>query len=307
MASCQYKCKSGKIFMEALGFVDCPDCRNITKVLETPKEEGGASIFDKLRIPPSYKSLGTAGHELFNGQGLGTFSASSLNEVGNLFERINKDLYSSRVPNISCYIYTTNLVDTKRFIYGAQKLALEKSLGVTPLISANTLYGLQKAGDYSIGSMQDINMRQGKKGELANVSPDMIHAVEGYRFIQFTELSYFDFIHADVCFIEATANTIEKGWTGLADLLGERAKQGLPTFVFGYWGAKSGSWTGSKGLKYLLAPDQGSVRLDLLVPFELKSKKGDGADEAQVQRMIDVDNSKSSVSAGLSIASLMRT
>jgi hypothetical protein len=307
MGTCKYKCKNGKVFMEALGLVNCPECQNITKVLETPKEEGGVSIFDRLMIPASYKSFGVAGHDLFNSQGLGGFTASSLNDVGNLFERINKDIYAGRVTSMSCYIYTTNIIDTKRFVYGAQKMALEKALGVTPLISANTLYGLQKSGDYSIGSLQELNMRQGKKGELANVSPDMVQAVEGYRFMQFAEVSYFDFIHADLCFIEATANTIEKGWTGLADLLGERAKRGLPTYVIGYWSSKSGSWTGSKGLKYLMAPDQGSVRLDFLVPFELKTKKGEGSDDAQVQRIIDVDSSKSSVSAGLSVASLMRT
>jgi hypothetical protein len=302
MATCRYNCKKGKVFLEGLGgLVDCPDCRNILKVLEEPQGDG-TSFYDKLRIPPAYRSFGVAGHELFNLQGLGAFSPNSIHDVGNLFERINKDVYAGKVTNVSSYIYTSNIVDSKRFVYGAQKLALEKGMGVTPFISANTLYGLQKVGDYNLRSLQEVNAKQ---GELKDIPPDLIHAVDGYRLVQTTDLTYFDFIHADLCFIEATANTTEKGWTGIADLLGERSKQGLPTYVLGYWGTKGGGWTGSKGLKYLLAPEQGAVRLDLLVPYELKGKTGTG-DEAQVTRIMNMDSGRSDVSAGLSIDSLMR-
>lgn len=302
MGKCKYNCTNGKVLMEALGgYVDCPECRNITKVLESPLADG-ETIYDKLSIPLAYKSFGVADHDLFNLQVLTGFTTNSINDVGNLFEHINKDLYAGKITNLSCYIYTSNLVDTKRFVYGAQKLAIEKGLGVTPFISANTLYGLQRVGDYTLTSLREINA---KKGELKEVSPDLIHAVDGYRVVQSTDLTYFDFIHADVCFIEATANTTEKGWTGIADLLGERAKHNLPTFVIGYWGTKGAGVTGNRGLRYLLAPEQGSIRLDLLVPYELRSKRGNEEDETHVQRMISMDSTKSSVTAGLSLGSLM--
>jgi hypothetical protein len=288
--------------MEAMGgFVDCPECRNIAVVLETEQEDG-ASIYAKLSIPSAYRNLGVAGSDLFNSQGLSGFSQNSMFEVGNLFERINGDLYQGKITNVSTYIYTSNLVDTKRFVYGAQKLALENGLGVTPFISANTLYGLQRVGDFSLTSLKEIGA---KKGDIKDVHPDLIHAVDGYRVVQHTDLTYYDFIHADVCFIEATANTTEKGWTGLADLLGERSKQGLPTFVIGYWSTRGGGGSNNKGLRYLLSPEQGLSRLDLLTPFELKSKKGTGEDDAHVNRLIDMDSTKSSVTAGLSIDALM--
>lgn len=303
MSKCKYNCKRGKIFMEALGrFVDCPECRNITKVLEKP-EEDGTSLYDKLRIPPAYRNFGVAGHELFNVQGLSSaFTHNSINDVGSLFERINQDLYNGKVTNISCYIYTSNLVDVKRFVYGAQKLALEKGLGVTPFISANTLYGIQRVGDFSLTSLKELSK---DSAEVKDVHPDLIHAVDGYRVVQHTNLTYFDFIHADVCFIEATANTTEKGWTGLADLLGERAKQGLPTYVIGYWSTRGAVSNTSKGLRYLIAPEGGHVRLDLLVPFELKPRKGNAEDDVYVNRIIQMDTTKSSVTAGLSIETLM--
>lgn len=301
MSACKYNCNKGKVFLESIkGYVDCPDCRNIEKVLERPAEDG-KTLYDVLNIPLAYKSFGVAGQELFNTQGLSGFTQKSINDVANLFERINDDIYNGKVSNLSVYVYTSNLVDTKRFVYGAQKLAIEKGLQVTPYISANTLYGLQRVGDFSLTSLKDI---KNKQGELKDVHPDLIHAVDGYRVVQATDLTYYDFIHADICFIEATANTTEKGWVGVADLLGERAKHGLPTYVIGYWGTKGAS-NNAKGLRYLLAPEQGSVRLDLLVPFELKSKSGSYGDEVQVQRKVDFDTTKSNVTAGISIDALM--
>lgn len=300
MSNCRYNCKNGKVFLEALGMVDCPECRNITVVLENA-EDNGDSIYEKLKIPVMYRNFGTSGSELFNVQGvLNGFTTSSINEVSNFFERVNKDLFNEKVPSISAYVYTSNLVDTKKFVYGAQKLALEKGLGVTPFISANTLYGIQRVGDYNLKSLKDIGS---KESDLKDVHPDAIHAVDGYRIVQSTDLTYFDFIHADLCFIEATANTTEKGWTGIADLLGERAKHGLPTYVIGYWGTRGGG-SGTRGLKYLLNSDTGAIRLDLLVPFELKSKSAHG-DDASVQRSVAFESSKSDVTAGLSITNLM--
>lgn len=301
MSKCRYNCKNGKVLLEAIGLVDCPECRNITVVLEKATEDG-SSIYDKLRVPPAYKNFGVAGVDLFSSSALNGFSSNSINEVSKFFERVNNDLYQGKITNLSTYIYTSNLVDTKRFIYGAQKLALENGLGVTPLISANTLYGLQRVGDYSLTNLKEIGAKQ---GDVKDVHPDLIHAVDGYRVVQATDLTYFDFIHADLCFIEATANTTEKGWTGIADILGERAKQGLPTYVIGYWSTKGGGGSNNRGLRYLLAPEQGNVRLDLLVPLELKAKKASGDDEAHVDRIIAMDSTKSSVTAGLSIEALM--
>lgn len=300
MSKCPYSCTNGTVFMEARGRVACPHCRNISVVLETEGEDG-SSLFDKLAIPEAYKGIGLSGQELFTSQQIvNSFSTSSIQEVSNILERINKDLYNGKVTSLSCYIYTSNIVDSKRFVYGAQKMAVEKGLGVTPFISANTLYGLQRVGEYTLRSLKELN---NKKSELKDINPDYIHAVDGYRVVQATDLTYFDFIHADVCFIEATAHTTEKGWTGLADLLGERSKRGLPTFVIGYWGARaSGS---GKGLRFLLAPEVGTARLDLLVPYELKGRKAGQKEELGVNRSENLGTTKSTISAGLSLNSFM--
>jgi hypothetical protein len=300
--NCPYNCKKGKVFMEGLRkMVECPHCTDIERVLEEKPNGEGPSLYDKLNIPPSYRNYGVVGTELLNPSTLGGFSRDSINDVGNMMENINRDLYNGEVTSISCYFHTTNLVDMKRFVYGAQKLALEKGLGVTPFISANALYGLQKVGDYSVRSLQEA---ANPKGQLKDVPPDLLLAVDGYRLVQETGLTYHDYTRSDLCFIDATANTTERGWTGIADLLGERAKYGLPTHVIGYWSSRGGSWTGSKGLKYLLANENGMIRLELLVPFELKSKRGQN-DDASVQRTFNISSTKSPVTSGLSIDTFM--
>lgn len=264
--ACPYHCRDGKVYMEVYkDFVDCPHCRDIKKVVKTA-ESKGVDLYTVLQIPKAYKDAGVIDRELFT-QGNLPFSQDSINEVGGVLESINQAVYNESLLNLSCYIHTSNLVDHRLFVYGVQKLALEKSMSVVPFISCNTLYALQRVGDFSMTTLKDLTYRDATTG-LKDVPPDLIHAIDGYRLVQETDLTYYDYQTADLCIIEATANTTEKGWTGLADLLGERAKRGLPTYVMGYWGSKA-----SNGLRYLLQQTS-VVRLDLLVPYEVRSSKG---------------------------------
>lgn len=305
MSRCKNNCMNGFIIMESIGRkVPCPECSNITQVIERAKEEEGVDFYDKLQIPSIYKDAPVSGYEMVNVQGTGGFTNESLHSVGNLFERINKDIYDGRVMNLSVYIHTTATIDVKQFVYGAQRLALEKNLGVTPFISANTLYGIQRVGDYGVGSLKEYTSQQ--QTSVKDVPPDLLMAIDGYRMVQATDLTYFDFIHADVCFIEATANTSDNGWVGIADLLGERAKRGLPTYIIGYWA--SGNVRGKtrmSPLRFLLAPENGSTRLDLLVPFEVKTKKSYADNTTSSNKLETVGATKSDITTGLSISSIM--
>lgn len=294
--ACSYNCSNGKVFLEAVGMVDCPECRDIVSVL-TKQTDTGDTVYDRLRVPEAYKFLGTSDKELFSAQAIASFSSASISEVTNIMTKINKDIYNGVVTSISPYIHASNLVDVKRFVYGAQTLALDKGLGVVPLVSLNTMYGIQLAGDYPSRNLQEY---EDKRASLDDVEPDTLYAIDGYRTIQETKLTYYDFVSTDVCFVEATANTSAKGWTALADLLQERAKKNLPTFVIGYWASKTSN---SSGLRYLLAQEGVFKRLDLLVPFEVKSKRS--TDSASVSRNIEIGTTKSEVSAGLSLNSLM--
>lgn len=290
--------------MEALGdFVDCPSCRNVVAVAKAQAEQG-VDFYAQLRIPKAYQDATAVGQEIFNTGGMLPFTQSSIHEVASFLESINKAVYNGGVLNLSAYIYTTNVVDVKRFVYGVQKLALEKSLSVVPYISLNTLYALQRVGDFSLTSLKDLSYRDAQTG-LKDVPPDLIHALDGYRLVQESDMTYYDYITADLCIVEATANTTEKGWTGLADLLGERAKQGLPTYVIGYWTSKTSDYH-AKGLRYLM--QQTAInRLDLLVPYEVKTSKG-SQDGVTLTRPIPTETTTSPsqhASAGISLNDIL--
>lgn len=300
---CEYNCVRGMVFNHTLKKSEpCPIHGNVEVILETEDEQTGETPYTKLDIPPQYRVLGPIDKDLLNFNSSGAYTQDSLTEVGNIMERVNTSIYNHEILALSFYLYTSNQVDTKRFVYGAQKLALEKSLSVAPFISANTLYGLQRVGDFPLRSIREITV---SKGVLKEVHPNMLHAVDGYRLIQNTDLTYFDFIHADVCFIDATANTTEKGWTGLADLLSERSKKGLPTYVMGYWGSKNPQ--AGQGLKYLLAGDNGGsmTRLDLLVPYELRSSKGQNNPSMSIAKPVPTATTEPNSIGGISVSDLM--
>lgn len=328
--NCKYGCKNGKIYMPKLGqFVDCPDHAKKNVDIEEVKVNDELSLADALLIPEQYRGLGVVDRALFTRSVVEMFSQNSINTMGTLLEKINKNLYNGVVPKISCYIHSPAIVDMKHFVYASQKLALENGLSVVPFISANRLYEVQSMVDFSLGALdeadklltiknsktvegvgsdalalinytnnmskQEIIERAEKK--LKVFSTDVINAVEGYRHLNETGLTYRDYIRADVCYIYASANTKASGFTAIADILAERSMRNLPTFVFGYWASTAGKT--SETLKYLLSKD-GNVRLDLLVPFDLVSKSN--KDKVEFKKNLDkIDSTKSDVVGGYRI------
>lgn len=304
--NCPYKCNDKhEVFMSALNaMVPCPHCKDVTTLIKKQEEDENFNPYEKLYIPKQYKDAVAVDIDLFPTEALGAFSPDSINEVSQLLFKINQSLYKSRIFDLSTYIYVPNIVDIKLFVYGAQRLAVENGLSVTPFISANTLCGIQRVGEFSLTSIRDV---KDMNGDLKDVHPDLLNAVDGYRVIQDTDLTYYDFINADLCFIDATANTTEKGWTGVADLLNERTKKGRPTYVIGYWGTKNAQYAGMNGLKYLTVPKGVMPRLDLLVPVEIKPKSKNGKVEfSNTKISIDkAQTTEASASAGLTLESFM--
>ncbi len=132
---------------------------------------------------------------------------------------------------------------------------------------------------------------------LSVFSSDVVHAVDGYRFLNETGLTYGDYIKSDLCYINVTANTRSSGVSAIADLIAERSMRNLPTFVFGYWASNRGKT--KDYLKYILS-DGTNNRLDLLEPFDLKSK---GSKEAvEIGHNLDrIVGTRSNISSGYSI------
>ena len=267
MGKCRYGCIKGKVFLEALGnFVSCPDHGDsIERILEK-NEEGRTSLYERLHIPQDFEDASVCDRGLFYIPGLGRFTPSSINYVVNLLEQINKDVYSGSVTKMSVYIHIPNIVDIRQFVYGLQKMAVEKGLDVTPYISAREIYELQRVGDYSATFLEEATRNR------KDMNPDVLNVLGGHKYVLRTGLTYRDFVNSDLCFVKATAGTSRSGWYGLADLLDRRSARGLPTYVIGYWATKNFSVTG--GPKFLLAPKSHKRRLDLMIPYELKVKSG---------------------------------
>ncbi len=269
---CSLGCKKGRIFNRALSVYEpCPECTGLARKVEIEKDTEGV-LTKNLLIPSEYVAVRPSDRDLLRLPVISArYASESIERVGALLESINKSIYNQEILKVSCYIHTSNEVDARQFVFGAQKMALEKGLGVAPYISLNTLYGLQKSGDYARFSVE------GKDDpRVEDMSPETRSAYDGHRFSTQTGVTYYDYITADLCIVEATANTLTKGWNVLADLLAERARMGLPVYVIGYWGSKGGG-SGSTGLRYLLQPDGTRPRLDLLSVYELVSKRMAGS------------------------------
>lgn len=266
--NCTYNCTDGRIYMPALNnFVACPDCTKANAMIEGKPE--GTTVHDVLRIPEQYQTFSSPTGDIFNLEDLKAFRRESVDSVIFTMDKINKGIYNGKVYKQSIYLVTTKLVDVYLFVYGSMLLGVEKGFSVSPFISLNTLNGLQRVGDFPFTELRELTEKNPKNG-LRNVHPEMLNAIDGYRTIQDTGLTYYDYINSDVCFVEATANTTENGWRALADLMTERARIGKPTYVIGYWTHRSTQ--AGVGLRYLINKNDRAT-LDRMKPVEISTGK----------------------------------
>lgn len=268
---CSLGCKKGRIFNRRLRiFEPCPECTGVKRMAEIRSEESTV-LETHLLIPKDYQNGRPIDRDLLRLPAISArYTPESIERVSELMERINKDIYNQQVLKLSCYIHTSNEVDARQFVFGAQQLAFERGLGVSPYVSLNMLYGIQRSWEYGKLTSQEQDAMK-----VQDMNPDMRAAYDGNRFIVQTGVTYYDFMSADVCFLEATASTTEKGWNVLADIASERARMNLPVYVVGYWPSKAGG-TNTRGLRYLLQPEGARPRLDLLTSYELLSKRAAG-------------------------------
>lgn len=260
----------GKIFVPALNkLVSCEHCRK-EDVWEEKEEIGNVETeitkYERFLIPDYYKGIRVDGSETVL-ESLSVLSQyytmDSINRLVKVMDKLWGAVYNGDYVKVSLYLYLSNYVDMKQFVYSFQKLADMKGFRIVPYISANQLYGVQKARDVNVFSL--LNGYSDKK----EITSDMILANDGFKLVKDTGFTYYDYISADICFIEATANTTDKGWIGLADLLSERSKLGLPTYVVGYYHSEN-PYVGNG--KYLFKPEGLRNRLDLLIPYNLEYK-----------------------------------
>ena len=93
---------------------------------------------------------------------------------------------------------------------------------------------------------------------------------------------------------------MSRGWSALADLLAERAREGLPTYVFGYYASTAPNIY--KDLKWLVGENMS--RLDMLTVVELK--KANKAGEAYAVRSFkSIEDVEGDTGAGIRVVSMI--
>ena len=270
MASeCPYNCVNGYILMEALGGkVPCPHCNGIERVIEMTNAENPDNIYNVLKIPMQYRYLTPESSQvLINNLDSSAVGGVDAKEVAEILGNIVNTLDKGRVYRMSVYInIPTNLqgLDLNTFVYSAQIKALVRKVGTMPYITANMLYNLLQGRELPKDEVIEPLPNKTVEGKNGRTIPlwQRLRYVCGF--------DYWDYVTSPLVFIEASAGIDADGWIAIADLLGERARLSLPTYVIGYWS----SAVKAQG-KFLYTTDQ--HRLDRLNVFEFllnKPKRG---------------------------------
>lgn len=276
--NCPYHCQNGKVFMESLhSFVDCPHCGGLRKlVIET----GDAEKEVVLHIPEAYKGSSINCDYLFAIPSIQNYAiAATVDNMQRTLDKISSAVYRKSLFHNSCYIYPSDDVDLRPWVYGVQKMALDKDMTVTPFISADMLFGLHRLMDYNnitggLLSLKD-NLDELAGSFKADITKQSLYM--GYEVFKRFNCTYVDFITAELVFIEDTSDTADTAINTLKGLLEERARMDLPTYVISHRRPINTSVKGFDNRPTLINRTQVS-RLDRLSLVDIRFQSKTGAE-----------------------------
>lgn len=256
---CPFGCQNGLVLIPATGTrVACPHCRGANKYLDIEQSRDTPNpLFEVLKIPVQYQNV-TESTPYLTIDKIKVYPNGGVDaqEVANVLSDIVYGVEKGTLYRVSCYINVPPEIDMSEFVYGVQLDAVINEVGTMPYISANTLNFLlhnEVLGDLASEMTNETLASDGRTGKTVPLSR---------RLVDCTGFDYMDYINSPLIFIEATSGTTRQGWVAVADLLSERSKRGLPTYVIGYW-AFSACGDGS----YLETNSLG--RMDRLLPVEI--------------------------------------
>lgn len=263
---CPYNCINGKILLESRGYVPCPHCMGIEKKAELLDESNEVNLYNLLKIPPQYRDIERVEDDVLKGLKDNVYVSNSILEVTTVLNNMTQAVRNGNVYGLSAYIHISNFVDIRRYVYGLQREAVKVGVGTVPYISLNTLAALLYASNTAAEGELEEKLKK-ERLMLGNIA----YTTNAFkRLATDFPCDYYDYCKAPLVILEATAETLKKGWSALADLLSERTREGLPTVVFGYAASTSPSVVNE--LKWLVG--ENADRLDLLTVVELKTEKG---------------------------------
>lgn len=239
--TCPYHCNHGRIFNTVLKtYQPCPHCASVIKEIGKPStdtenpEQSTFDILTKLGVPEQYRNARFNPDTFFTGKAEEIFARSTFVPVLEQLSAINTAIMDSHILLESCYFYVGIYAAIYDYVYDCLISAVKHGLTAVPYTSLKDLQGIRN------------NTSQMSK--------------------LYSNLTWYDYTSADICFLAATASADSNEAVILADLLHERARRALPTYVFGYWTQDALSKSKS-GLYYLI--DSNSKLLSLLKPYEI--------------------------------------
>ena len=242
--NCPYNCNKGRIFDSATHtFIPCPHCLGIVSELTSSKREENTQeidLLDKLCIPDMYRDAKFNPETFFGAQSRRTFAASTFRPVLEKLVSIEDSVKRSRVLRESCYFYCgiPDAESTYAYVYYILRLAVKFGLSAVPFASLMDLH--------------EVRFRTPETSRL------------------YSNLTWYDYTTADVCFLCSTAKAGDNEFVLLADLLQERARRGLPTYIIGYWTRETLKKQRAT-ITYLFSDDE--IRLSTLSYFGVQTER----------------------------------
>lgn len=295
---CPFGCQNGFVLIPATGErVACPHCRGMNKYLDMEQSRDTSNpLFEVLKIPVQYQTVTeSTPYLVIDKVKVYPNGGIDAQEVANVLSDIVYGVEKGTLYRVSCYINVPPEIDMSEFVYGVQLDAVINEIGTMPYISANTLNCLlhnEVLGDLASEMTNETLVSDGRTGKTVPLSRRLVDA---------TGFDYMDYINSPLIFIEATSGTTRQGWVAVADLLAERSKRGLPTYVIGYWAFSScgdGSFleTNSLGRLDRLLPVEiipntvkHSTMHDYSVSYTVPDNKNENGVKAKGWRPLDVD------------------
>lgn len=232
----------GKIIDRLSGqWIACPKCKGALSAARATGDKNEVSIenldfeddkFNVLQIPEYYKRFRYTESTLVS-QAQQSFYDGDIKILKSYLNNFIDNIKVGIIVYESKYIHAPNEVDIAIWIYSVQRLAVEKGISTMPYISVKELSYL---------SNRDENR-------------DL----------------FFAYVNTQLCFLDLGAVSNWEVAGTLADILGLRAKKGLPTIVTGYWSYESIEKNDKSGLRYLISKE-GKSSLAILNAISLTRK-----------------------------------
>lgn len=314
MGKCPYNCKDGKIFMNGKGFVPCPHCMGVDHYLERTNIVNEDNVYKALSIPKAHWGVSESecisfANRIKNIQQ--RVNAPGANALSTIMLEIATALGNSTLFCKSVYLFCSYL-SIESYVYSCQVRALIHSIGTVPYITLNQLSLLLFRPTTELDVLQksvdseELSFTELEKADGINATTIPLYR----RMMQLcSSFDYMDYITAPLVFLEASAGTKFEGWITLRDLLSERARRDLPTYIIGSQRMHTLSELGQlPNAAYFEGTGLGKLE-----PFEMSLKKSMSAVEADIRKTLetysnnDIPNIPYGVKAGLALDALIDT